>query len=59
MIQTIAKPVIDIVSYVRTKPKPKREWRRFAPPLSFWFYVLTCLAMAIKTYSTIAILIFG
>ncbi len=30
--------------YIR---KPKEEWRRFAPPLFFWFGILTRLATAI------------
>jgi hypothetical protein len=38
---------IAVASYVRTNPKPKRELRRFAPQLSFGFYVLTYLAITI------------
>ncbi len=42
--------LIAIASYVRTKPKPKRGLRRFAPQSSFGFYVLTCLAIAISVF---------
>ncbi len=27
---------IALVTYIRTNQNPKSEWRRFAPPLTFW-----------------------
>ncbi len=37
---------IAVVIYVRTKPKPKREWRCEAPPLSFGFEEKSCTLMS-------------
>ncbi len=46
--QSLNNHCIAVASYVRTKPKPKRELRRVAPQLSFGFYVLTKMAIAIN-----------
>jgi len=33
----------------RANQNQKDEWRRFAPPLIFWFYVLSKTYIAIET----------
>ncbi len=50
-IPAVERLNIAIASYVMTKTKPKRELRREAPQLSFGFYVLAYLAMAILDIS--------